>query len=177
MGYGALEAGLEGWVCRGPAGRENAMGRFPGLRFASSGAIFVPSLREEVRGATGRGLRKCCDPRSPRARDLHPTNEDLILHPNEQKSFAGDPEFAGTPDRGAPGLFFRSWRSQRGLFCLEQPVVSRCNRKATADPSTHHPQTEERLGPLSLRMTGHFMLWTLETGNSRGFAEYLGGFG
>jgi hypothetical protein len=24
---------------------------------------------------------------------------------------------------------------------------------ANADPSTHHPQTEERLGPLSLRMT------------------------
>jgi hypothetical protein len=24
---------------------------------------------------------------------------------------------------------------------------------ATAGPSTHHPQTEKRLGPLSLRMT------------------------
>ena len=29
-------------------------------------------------------------------------------------------------------------------------------READADPSTHHPQAEERLGPLSLRMTTSF---------------------
>ena len=39
----------------------------------------------------------------------------------------------------------------RKLVCL---VV--CAPKATADPSTHHPQTEKRLGPLSLRMTASF---------------------
>jgi hypothetical protein len=30
---------------------------------------------------------------------------------------------------------------------------SRCERKATADPSLHHPQTERRLGPRALWMT------------------------
>jgi hypothetical protein len=35
-------------------------------------------------------------------------------------------------------------------------------RRTNADPSTHHPQTEKRLGPLSLRMTGLFMLRALE---------------
>jgi hypothetical protein len=29
------------------------------------------------------------------------------------------------------------------------------SRSAAADPSTHHPQTEKRLGPCSLRMTAH----------------------
>ena len=33
-------------------------------------------------------------------------------------------------------------------------------RKEEADPSTHHPQTEKRLGPRSLRMTG----WWWEVG-------------
>ena len=41
-------------------------------------------------------------PRSPKARDLHPTDEDLSLHPNEQRPLAGDPESVGTPDRGHP---------------------------------------------------------------------------
>jgi len=31
-------------------------------------------------------------------------------------------------------------------------------READADPSTHHPQAEERLGPLSLRMTTSFLV-------------------
>jgi hypothetical protein len=31
--------------------------------------------------------------------------------------------------------------------------------KAAAGPSTHHPQAEERLGPLSLRMTELFLIW------------------
>jgi hypothetical protein len=41
-------------------------------------------------------------PRSPKARDLHPTDEDLSLHPSAQRSCAGDPESVGTPNRGHP---------------------------------------------------------------------------
>jgi len=41
-------------------------------------------------------------PRSPKARDLHPTDEDLSLHPIEQQSLAGDPESVGTLVRGHP---------------------------------------------------------------------------
>jgi hypothetical protein len=49
------------------------------------------------------------------------------------------------------------------------------NREGTnADPSTHHPQTVKRLGPISLRMTGHFMLWTLGTGRLCGDSKVLG---
>jgi hypothetical protein len=35
-------------------------------------------------------------------------------------------------------------------------------RKANADPSTHHPQAEVRLGPLSLRMTVHLFCNSLK---------------
>jgi len=54
----------------------------------------------EVRDHGPRGR----DSRTPRsqARDLHRTDEDLSLHPNEQKSLVGDPESAGTPDLGHP---------------------------------------------------------------------------
>jgi hypothetical protein len=31
-------------------------------------------------------------------------------------------------------------------------------QETTADPSTHHPQTEKRLGPRSLRMTAFVLL-------------------
>ena len=31
---------------------------------------------------------------------LHPTDEDLSVHPNEQKPLAGDPESVGTPGLG-----------------------------------------------------------------------------
>ena len=34
----------------------------------------------------------------------------------------------------------------------------RCGQEATADPSTHHPQTEKRLGPCSLRMTDPLLI-------------------
>jgi len=37
----------------------------------------------------------------------HPTNEDLFLHPNEQRRLAGDPESVGTP---AWAIFFPSLR-------------------------------------------------------------------
>jgi len=37
-----------------------------------------------------------------RTRDHHPRDEDLFLHPSEQKSFAGDPVSLGTPDQGHP---------------------------------------------------------------------------
>ena len=39
-------------------------------------------------------------PRSKNARDHHPGDEDVFLHPSEQKSFAGDPVSLETPDRG-----------------------------------------------------------------------------
>src|ERR1017187_4145712 len=46
-------------------------------------------------------------------------------------------------------------------------VVSRMFfEKTTADPSTHHPQAEKRLGPRSLRMTTLVLLRTLGTGHS-----------
>ena len=32
------------------------------------------------------------------------------------------------------------------------------HRRTTADPSTHHPQAEKRLGPRSLRMTAGLVL-------------------
>jgi hypothetical protein len=35
-------------------------------------------------------------------RDLHPTDKDLSLHPNEQKSLVGDPESVGNPEMGHP---------------------------------------------------------------------------
>jgi len=49
-------------------------------------------------------------PRSANARDpsttlragSHPTDEDLSLHPSEQRSLAGDPESVGTPALGHP---------------------------------------------------------------------------
>jgi len=37
-----------------------------------------------------------------RTRDLRPRDEDLSLHPSEQKSIVGDPESLGTPDMGRP---------------------------------------------------------------------------
>jgi hypothetical protein len=37
-----------------------------------------------------------------RTRDLHLRDEDLSLHPSEQKSFVGDPESLGAPDLGRP---------------------------------------------------------------------------
>ena len=40
-----------------------------------------------------------------------------------------------------------------------------CER-AEADPSTHHPQTEKRLGPLSLRMTASLMLRISDSGHA-----------
>jgi hypothetical protein len=51
-------------------------------------------------------------------------------------------------------------------------VSEKLDQKATADPSTHHPQTEERLGPLSLRMTAsgvgmYFSVRTLFLATSR----------
>jgi len=50
----------------------------------------------------------------------------------------------------------------RARSCPVSEVPGENRKRANADPSTHHPQTEKRLGPLSLRMTGHFMLWTLD---------------
>jgi len=41
-------------------------------------------------------------PWSPNARDLHPTDEDLSLHPSELRPLTGDPESLGTPDQGHP---------------------------------------------------------------------------
>jgi len=41
-------------------------------------------------------------PPPPRTRDLRPRDEDLSLHPSEQKSIVGDPESLGTPDMGHP---------------------------------------------------------------------------
>ena len=35
---------------------------------------------------------------------LHPTDEDLSLHPSAQRSCAGDPESVGTPDLGHPSI-------------------------------------------------------------------------
>jgi hypothetical protein len=35
-------------------------------------------------------------------RDLHPTDEDLSLHPSKQRSLAGNPESVGTPELGHP---------------------------------------------------------------------------
>jgi hypothetical protein len=45
---------------------------------------------------------------------FHPTDEDLSLHPSEQKSLAGDPESAGIPLRkkllGIQFSEYSNWR-------------------------------------------------------------------
>ena len=45
---------------------------------------------------TRRGPRVDGDP------GIHPIDEDLSLHPSEQKSLAGDPESMGTPVKSCP---------------------------------------------------------------------------
>ncbi len=82
---------------------------------------------EEREGERGR-MGFCSIPPMPN----HPTDEDLSPHPNEQKSFVGDPESVGTlaaptptqraprsPD-GAPGKFGRNSRgTRRGSAILD----------------------------------------------------------
>ena len=48
--------------------------------------------------------------------NLHPTNEDLSLHPSEQRSLAGDPD-VGTPERqkSTPGTPVRTDGMKRGV--------------------------------------------------------------
>jgi hypothetical protein len=55
---------------------------------------------------------------------------------------------------------WRYWRKHQRLQCSVSEVPCENRKRTNAGASTHHPQTEKRLGPLLLRMTGHFMLWT-----------------
>jgi len=50
--------------------------------------------------------------RIPRIALHHPSDEDLLLHPSEQRPLAGDPESAGDPGTLHPGLLSPppSWR-------------------------------------------------------------------
>jgi len=43
--------------------------------------------------------------------------------------------------------------------CPVSEVLCKMRERAKADPSTHYPQTEERLGPLSLRVTGGILCY------------------
>jgi len=44
---------------------------------------------------------------TPRIALHHPSDEDLLLHPSEQRPLAGDPESAGNPVRSIRGYFHR----------------------------------------------------------------------
>src|SRR5271154_5639642 len=48
-----------------------------------------------------------------------------------------------------------------GLRFPTLACVPEVNPRTTADPSTHHPQTERRLGPRSLRMTASIFVMNL----------------
>jgi hypothetical protein len=80
----------------------------------------------------------------PNTRDLHPT---------KQKSLRGDPGL------GHPC----SWENRR-----RATAKATASAKTTADPSTHHPRTEIRSGPLSLRMTPLFFVGELRQGEWAG---------
>ena len=62
------------------------------------------------------------------------------------------------------------------IWCINSEVQTQVLRLTTPelhpadeDLSAGTPETEKRLGPLSLRMTGHFMLWTLGAGHQGKF--------
>jgi hypothetical protein len=63
--------------------------------------------------------------------------------------------------RGAYGAVFRVSGAECGeevwegalAGALKSFIVRGISSKEKADPSTHHPRTEKRSGPLSLRMT------------------------
>jgi len=88
------------------------------LRSAQDDNLFLSSTQDDkqkLRSAQdvvvmlGRARGTYCPddeslPRSPNARELHPTDEDLSLHPSAQRSCAGDPESVGTPVLGHPEL-------------------------------------------------------------------------
>jgi hypothetical protein len=58
-------------------------------------------LREKA-GGVSEGLEPISDPL------LHPIDEDLSIHPNEQRSLAGDPESLGAPELDEALKNFRS---------------------------------------------------------------------
>jgi hypothetical protein len=62
-----------------------------------------------------------------------------------------------------------SWTGAPGYppWCPESKVLVINSRKATADSSTHHPRTERRLGPRSLRMTPSLFIYQLLTSDVR----------
>jgi DNA-3-methyladenine glycosylase len=62
-----------------------------------AGCVLLRAL-EPLAGVEQMARNRGVNPRSPNARDLHPTDEDLSLHPSAQRSCVGDPESAGTPD-------------------------------------------------------------------------------
>jgi hypothetical protein len=60
----------------------------------------------------------------------HPSDEDLSLHPIEQKPFVGDPESLGTPDRGAPGCL------QIGCHRKGRCMINRRNHSPNLHPAS-----------------------------------------
>jgi DNA-3-methyladenine glycosylase len=66
-----------------------------------AGCVLLRAL-EPLIGAERMARNRGLIPRFPNARDLHPTDEDLSLHPSKQQSLAGDPESVVTPDLGHP---------------------------------------------------------------------------
>jgi DNA-3-methyladenine glycosylase len=66
-----------------------------------AGCVLLRAL-EPLAGVEQMAVNRSVIPRSPNARELHPTDEDLSLHPSKQQSLAGDPESVGTPDLGHP---------------------------------------------------------------------------
>jgi hypothetical protein len=74
----------------------------------------------------------------------------MKLRMNGHGAFVAGPKKMQIPFDGAQGRFSAPLKSSS--------LPMNKGRKANADPSTHHPQAEKRLGPLSLRMTGSFLL-------------------
>ena len=81
---------------------------------------------------------------------------EYMLPPNLAAGFArfGTHVYRIQP-KGKVTLARASWR--RGVCVVFQKLLSKI-KGAKADSSTHHPQTEVRLGPRSLRMTARFVV-------------------
>jgi DNA polymerase-4 len=101
-------------------------------------------LRAEGLWAGGIGLAVgFAVPRGEKKPVSHPSDEDLSLHPSEQKSLVGGPESPGTPTRrfGAPT---RGWKAELKLSeCQDNPTLIAALRRLwesrPSGPDFEHP--------------------------------------
>jgi len=85
--------------------------------------------------------------RIPRIALHHPSDEDLLLHPSEQRPLAGDPESAGDPGTLHPGLLSPppSGTTCGGANCLRRDelrfIVSHISDSSCGPPPAHRDKT------------------------------------